>query len=181
MPLIVGSLFVVVLVVVGALMLTGRKPPSPANTTQNASSSAVPTIALPNNGEISFTGTVFDLADKKGNYECTFSIPDAEGKPTGDKGTVWVTEGKARSTISMQSPGGNIVANALYMDNKVYTWSSVNGSAPVGFVFSENNAPNLVPGQATKTQEIKQNLDYTCKPWTIDASKFELPKNVTFN
>lgn len=126
--------------------------------------------------DTTFTGSLSELAARGGTSQCTFSS-DANGIAT--NGTVYVSGANIRGDFTTAVPSFGTVESHMIADGTtVHTWSSMMNT---GFSMPQTQA------QATEniemqgqSMDLQQSYSYSCVPWIPDASKFELPSEITF-
>lgn len=128
--------------------------------------------------------TFLEVIARGENLECDWTTPNTENPMLGK---LYTTAGKARSsaTSSQAVAGMSIQADAVYKDNGVSGWLTMNGSVmPQGFKFTEaelkDMGDDLTEEQKQQGELYRQNMQFDCKPWSVDQTKFELPSGVTF-
>lgn len=127
--------------------------------------------------ETAFSGNLFALASRGGDWECTWA---SEQDDVDLDGTVFVSNGMFRSDVEISGPGLSATAHAIGDGQFVYSWSDgmttgVRMQAPPGgagaLETAGTNADNL---------QFIGEYSYDCDPWTADAGVFALPSGVTF-
>ncbi len=101
--------------------------------------------------------------------QCTYS----EGQ---SQGTVYTANGKARMDITSVTNGVSASSHAIIQDNTYYGW--VDGQTN-GFKFSTAKSASGSAG-SNQNVDVNKEVDYNCSGWTVDATKFALPANITF-
>jgi hypothetical protein len=139
---------------------------------ENASSTPV----APDND--TFNGSITDLAKRGGDYECTFVQTNDMSDSTG---TVFISGKKMRgdfkTTVKAVS-GMNVESHMISDGEFMYNWSSM---LPTGFkiaITESTNATSTPSG--SQNFDYNQKLDYKCKAWMADSTKFELPASIKF-
>lgn len=200
LALAIFGILVLGAIAAGAFLITGRSTTVPAPSAQTTSGTGAtnPTTGTTNNlppattqtgaagesasGEMS--GTIDELARRGASMECDIrSVPGAAYSL--ESGTLWTTAGKARSTINAKEPnsGMTMIANAIYAENNVHTWLSLNGSVVYAQKFDPASfAPNttMTAEQKAQAEQYRNQLVVNCHPWIVDETKFVLPEGVTF-
>lgn len=125
--------------------------------------------------EAEFSGSFMDLAQRGGNYKCTFVHEDANAASSG---TVYVSGAKIRAD-STSSTQGMTIENHMISDGEyVYVWSP---SLPQGFkVPASQGEGSGDPGMSGQYGDFNQQYAYDCDTWSGDASMFAPPSDVTF-
>jgi hypothetical protein len=138
--------------------------------------------------EVSDTGTEAAAGKKMafaefikqgGSYVCTVN---QEVNNTTANGTVYISGTNLRGEFKTSYNGTNMNISTIVRDEYAYTWTSMMPS--MGFK-SKVVAPTGANTSAGTSGSYSWNAeaigDYSCDPWTIDASKFVLPSGVTFS
>ncbi len=106
------------------------------------------------------------------SQQCTFS-DDSSGAQTA--GTVYVGGGKVRGDFSATS-GGTVMGMHMIADGTtMHTWIDGMTSG-----FSMNMAAAQSSTNTQQSFDSDKKIDYRCEPWTVDASRFVLPSDITF-
>ncbi len=174
-------LLLLVLVALGAFFLlnkskTGVTPQTSTTTTQ-------PTLA-PTAQTGATEDTFFGMIKSGQSLECTWQSKDQTSNM--EPGKVWFGGGMARSMFKTKAgaTGDAVEANAIMRDGKVYTWVQLAGIAPMGFMMDQQQVTamgkNLTPQEVQQAQQYQQKVNFSCKPWVVDATQFSLPSNVQF-
>lgn len=184
-----GFSTIALLVVLGAAAIIGfglffatqlNSNTSPiASMTKNSVGNVIPSEALTNR---ELNTTIPDIVGRGQNLECDWRMP-VEGENPFNKGTLWTTTNKGRSTITATIGGMEAEGNAIYMNNTAYSWMILGGQK-IGMKFTEatlNEAnKSLSPQEKQQAEQIRQNMIFNCKPWNPDETKFILPSDITF-
>ncbi len=170
------SIYIVIaIIILGALgfFLFGSKSGmmggANATTTGAAGAAGANVAAAPSTP----TGTMADIMARGGNQECSVTST-AGGQNT--SGTVYVGGGKMRGNFTSQTQGGAIQSHMISDGQNVYVWSSL---MTQGIEMSVAQAKS---GQSSGAQQnlYNQQVNYSCKPWTLDAAQFTLPSGIKF-
>lgn len=108
------------------------------------------------------------------DVSCTFTSSEGEYESSG---TVFITaNGEMRGDFNSSTPNGNVESHMIVdANNTAYVWSGNQGSK---MNFSEMNASSNAQGQSEVG--IDTNVNYECKNWSRDNSKFNAPSSVSF-
>jgi hypothetical protein len=107
--------------------------------------------------------------------KCDFT--DVSGE-TQTSGTVYVAGGKARGDFTATSNGQTFNAHSITESETMYSWVDEQG---MGVKMAVNKDSTVVaPATNSKQFDDRKELDYHCTVWVPDASKFEVPTNITF-
>jgi hypothetical protein len=125
--------------------------------------------------EGSFTGSMFDLAKRGGDFKCTI----AHGSDIAvSSGTVYISGEKIRGDFQSNVQGMSIDSHMIALPDALYVWSSV---APTGVKLPRSNVEG--GGDASmggQYSDYQQSYTYDCESWGADASMFSVPSSVTF-
>ena len=129
------------------------------------------------------TETMSALIGRGQNLECDWRMPIEAADNPFNTGKLWTTGNMGRSQISGTIAGGAMEGNAIFKDSEVYTWMAFGGQK-VGFRMSESDLADASAGmtaeQRQQAEQISREMIFNCRPWTPDASLFEIPSDVTF-
>lgn len=104
------------------------------------------------------------------NQMCTFV--DAESS---SEGTVYAGNGKMRGDFSVKMGTTTIASHMISNSNDVYVWVDGGKGGFKGSLeaISKANAQSSDP--KTKSVDPDRKIDFKCKSWIVDNSKFNLP------
>lgn len=120
-------------------------------------------------------GTVQDLLNRTGSWECTVAS-SAGGTTT--NGTAHIADGAIRGTFRSAIPqlgGMTITSNLLVREGYAYVWTSL---YPQGTKVALANAP--AESSENNGISLSSAVSYTCTPWVVDTSLFTLPEGISF-
>ena len=109
------------------------------------------------------------------NYECTFAYKDGENSSSG---TVYMTAGadRLRGDFSVaDSAAGAMEVHMIRDGGYNYLWGS---SMPQGIKMAITNKEMLF--ESDTNSPVDENVDYDCRGWNVDNSKFSLPRDIEF-
>lgn len=107
--------------------------------------------------------------------ECAFQN-SAESSTS--EGKIYLAKGMMRGDFTSVSGGQTFTSHMVTKDNGVYTWVD---NTDTGFKTSiDANAQAATDNGQKQAIDINQELNYDCKPWSVDNNIFELPANITF-
>lgn len=129
------------------------------------------------------SGNLKTLSEAGKAQKCTMKYSGNNG--SGD-GTMY-SDGKGRGlmTMSYQTEQGNSgISNTLYNQDKVYTWTTVNGQT-FGMVLEksayESQSGNSSQSETSKnTPDPNEKFDLNCSSWNVDESVLTPPADVNF-
>lgn len=161
---------VVVLVAVGAFFMVGRTSPELSNNMQPAGET---TNTVPNpSGKTA--GTLATLL-AMGTVKCDVLIKNAEMNGTA---IVYVAGGKMRNEITANGPQGEMHMTMINDTKNIYTWGD---ALPQGIKMPVTNATTpSSEGRIDQGLPTDTPVEYSCAPWSEDASKFVPPSSVSF-
>ncbi len=118
------------------------------------------------------SGTIRSLLSIGKDVACTFSGTNSQGTVTG---TSYISGTMMRGDFTLESKAtGTVNSHMIRNGNDVYVWTGSQG-AKMSF--------SAVTGSDTKAKsgvDLDSTVQYTCKDWTKDTSKFTLPTGVSF-
>ena len=122
----------------------------------------------------SYSGSLADLLSRGGNWKCTF---DHTVEGITSSGTVHISGSRLRGDFTSAIPqlGTPVESHMIHDGTYFYVWTSL---FPQGFKSKASAGVAAEPGSGNV--DINQQLDYSCAPWTEDASLFALPAGVEF-
>jgi flagellar basal body-associated protein FliL len=190
--IVIVIVVIVILVIGGWFLMMGQKnngQPANSVTGTNPQNQTAPAANNQNtqNNASTFSGTLSDLMAKKTPVNCQVSF-DQNG--TTQTQSMYFDGSNVRSDIVLNVGGQQNTAHVVIKDGWEYMWY-------------ENALPGMAAGQGTKINlsslpknpqgqkapaaaqdkggiDTQKNMNFSCKPWTPDASQFVLPANVQF-
>jgi hypothetical protein len=146
--------------------------------------STAPTIS--SDGIVSTT--LSDILKKGQNYACTFGYDDTEDSTY--SGTMYIAAdgNKMRAEFLTILPDGQQVTSHMLSDGEYsYTWTDQYAQGYKTKLSSEDLAEMDFysefideDGSFSGGSELDSDVNYSCKPWRVDNSKFVAPSNVQF-
>jgi uncharacterized protein YxeA len=127
--------------------------------------------------------SLFDFFSMTGSQKCTFS-----NSTNNSSGTVYIGGGKMRGDFQSSDNGTTNSSHMVNDGTYVYFWSD---GKTTGYKLSlaamkeEQAKATMTPGsnptaQSSQAVNMKQQSNYSCGPWSADASMFTVPTNITF-
>lgn len=129
------------------------------------------------------TASFMNLLGRNQSLECDWNPP---GMMNVRVSKVWINGTMGRSHIESSDPTGNmdIVADAIFKNDEVTTWVEAGPAGKIGFKMTKSEIEKANTGltaeQKKQAETYMKDTKYSCKPWTVDASKFEVPADVKF-
>lgn len=163
---ILSIIGILVVAAVAFTLVRSNKGDTDMATTTNATSSE----------ETAFSGNLFDLVGRGGDWKCAWSSTQ-EGVQL--DGVVYVSRGKFKSDVEMRGAGVSAAAHALGDGEFVYSWSSL---APMGvkFPMSAGTTGVAAGGATAQNAQLTGVYSYDCDPWKAESGTFALPSGITF-
>jgi hypothetical protein len=128
---------------------------------------------------------LLQLLAKNQSMECDWTPPAMENVKISK---IWVSDNKARSHIEASTGNMPIIADAVFKDGGLTTWVEAGQTGKIGFKMTkEEIAEASAKAEKDMTAEEKKQAEaymketrYSCKSWTPDSTKFEVPADVKF-
>lgn len=159
------------------LLLNGSNDTSESISDTGAGSmESVSEAVIAEDGDVpeSFNGTMAQLLALGKNITCEFTQNDDEMQGIG---TVYISGDRMRGDFKMMFKQGDssMEASMIQKDGIGYAW----GNSPFGPFSTKVN----IEEDDGKDQPVDfdEELDYSCKKWRVDNSKFNLPTGVKFD
>lgn len=119
--------------------------------------------------------TIFDLFSSGANQQCTFSYKDETSGES--SGTFYIAKDKMRGDITSEIEGKTTTFSMIRTGDNNYMWGSeFDGGIKMTLSLEELKGNE----EASAYVDLNRNLDYNCKGWSVDNSKFTPPANVKF-
>ena len=114
-----------------------------------------------------------DLVASGVSQKCDFSEPES-----GTGGTVYIAGGKVRADFTSKSQAGTIGGHMISDGTVVNTWmDGMTQGFKSSFTMTQTASSTAAPH---KGLDPNKKTNYTCTPWSADASMFALPSGITF-
>lgn len=176
---LVVALGAAVIIGFGVFFMTRFANPSTAPSALNAKMERFGSEEVLTDRELNTT--IPDIVGRGQNLECDWKLP-GNATPL-NKGKLWTTANKGRSSVTADISGMSMEAHALYQSNVVYSWTYVAGQK-VGMKFSEatlrEQSNALTAEERQQAEQIRSNMIMSCKTWIPDETKFTLPSDIEF-
>ena len=147
----------------GAWYWTNEKAPAAPASSESAE--------LSTDVEASGSATFGELAARGGSSECQVS---AVHEAASSSGTAYIANGKVRVDFVGKAGGMSITGHVIQADGYAYTWTDL---MPQGVKVSIDAAPAAAASQGF---DSSTKVEYSCKEWAVDESKFAPPASITF-
>lgn len=112
-----------------------------------------------------------------GSYKCTVTQTVATMTTNG---IVFIDSGKVKADFAVSVAGQSINTSMIVRDGYTYTWTSTMPTKGFKTKIVATSGDSSASPKGTITWDGSQIGDYSCEPWTADASVFTLPTTVTF-
>ena len=109
------------------------------------------------------------------NTQCTFTSLQQD---VTSSGTVYITSsGNMRGDFTTQMSSGTQTSSMILKDGYSYVWTG-NQGAKISVASLDDKTS--ADAQAQQSVDLDAQVDYDCKDWSVDQSKFTLPSGVNF-
>jgi hypothetical protein len=154
------GLIVLIIIGVGAYFVWGKMPGGTYG----------PTSTVPVGGG---SQSIQQLVGLGKSVTCTFATTTASGS---QQGTIYVSNGMVAGDFTANVTGGSpIDAHMIVRDNTSYVWTSATNQGFKSTVAASSTGTGTGQGLDYSAQ-----MNYECKSWNADSSKFNLPTNISF-
>ncbi|MEK9178763.1 MAG: hypothetical protein AAB801_03215 [Patescibacteria group bacterium] len=120
--------------------------------------------------------TLSGLLAQGTSQECSFSYDDPKDGST--KGVTFVTKNKVRADLDITDSKGKLSAVSIIRDGDTnYIWGTELESG-IKLTLSEEEFETNE--QIQGSLDANKDVDYKCKGWIVDNSKFNPPSNIDF-
>lgn len=137
------------------------------------SGSASTTTDKPSGKKMAFS----EFMKQGGSHKCTVTQTVASMTTNG---TVYIDGSKISASFAVSVAGQSINTSMIVRDGYTYTWTSNDPTKGFKTKVVATTGDNSAGPKGTYTWDGSQIGEYSCDPWTAEASMFELPKTVTF-
>lgn len=161
-------------VIVGVLAVGGYFALNPKNADEGAVVPEETTETMTEEKKMAFG----EFVKGGGAYKCT--VAQHVGDVTSN-GTVYINDQMLRGEFNSAVNGLNVDSNMIVRDGYTYTWSSMTPNMGFKIKVAENTAGDVGASASASYAWNSETIgDYDCEPWSIDASLFTVPANITF-
>lgn len=120
--------------------------------------------------------SIESLLKMSGSQKCTYSL-DTEGIKT--SGTVYINNGNMRADSKTFVQGKEIESHVILMSETVYAWGA--GMAQgVKMNIKGMKEQAMQQPNASQSFDMTKEMNYSCTPYTYDASYFTPPTTISF-
>ncbi|MDQ5954780.1 MAG: hypothetical protein QG583_708 [Patescibacteria group bacterium] len=107
------------------------------------------------------------------NTMCTFT---SVVENSSSSGTVYIAaDGSMSGDFTSQTSAGTITSHMIMKGGTSYVWSGAQGAK-----MNVSATQNATASNTNQSVDLDAQVDYDCKNWTRDDSKFTVPTNVNF-
>lgn len=125
-------------------------------------------------GATAETASIKSLMQKGGSQQCTFSTV-ADGSKS--DGTIYLAGGKMRGDFDVITENVTVMSHTIFDGTTSYIWTHDAGEG-----LKMNVDPADIESYADNQPiSADKNLEFECKSWNEDSSKFVPPSDVKFN
>lgn len=167
------KIFIVFLLLVMATSLSGCFK-SKKSADENQQSAA-------NQEEESFFGSMQDLLTRGKSVKCTYKSTDDGAKEA--TGVLYVAGNKTRSEMSVieEETGKKLEINSIIIGDWMYMWNNfMQGGTKMNIKEMQGEVKVDEKYSQGEVDKMKEKIDYKCRPWIPDNSKFDIPTNIEF-
>lgn len=133
--------------------------------------------------EESINGNILDLAGLGKKVKCTYAY---DNENMSMSGVVYVSGSKTRSDATIKMSDGTENSMSTITDGEwMYMWTSESQQGTkMNLQEMKQTADEYKTdegnGQTNQYRNQTQDVDYKCRPWIVDNSKFDIPSDVNF-
>ena len=174
----VGVAAVVVIVGAGVWYFAGSGSATPSTTgdqsATNTDSSDASSQTVSGPGTTSGSGSIGSLLALDQNLQCNVTL-STDGAQT--EGMIYLSAGgKMHGDFSTTQDNNTINATTINDGTYVYSWSNLSTQG-----YKDTVAASATTGASTHGGiDDSTAVNYSCKVWSLDSSKFVPPSNITF-
>lgn len=170
--LIITIAVIIILLIGGGLYLGMKKDAAPSQAPQPENK----TMTSDNTGNKleQVEGSLKSLITGGKSLTCTFS--NNLNDTSSINGTVYTSGGKVREDFQSTSAQVKVSGHVIIESENGYMWTDQNDQ---GFKFAINGQPTPASTH-NQTPDIDKAMKFSCQPWNVDSSLFNLPSNITF-
>lgn len=170
-------LIIVILLIAGFFAYWIKMKP---NSTGNSTNTQVTQAAQPTQTEKTSFSSLKDLLTQGVSQQCAYAYTDEKtGK---SEGVMFIANGKVRGSFSLTDPKGVVTTGNMINDGAFsYTWNDTTKQGMKIAITEElkKKGEELIKDNP-QVAEMNKKIDYRCKTWTADVSKFNPPTNIPF-
>ncbi len=177
------SVLVGVLVIGGGYLIYQNKNANPEgmkNPALEEGGTSAPLETLNPNGDKPTSGKKMAFSEflkTGGSYKCEVNqyVNNIESK-----GTTYINDGMVRGEFNTRVNGMNMDSTLIVRDGYTYSWTSMMPSAGFKAKVVAQKGDTNTGTSGTYSFNSEQIGDYNCEAWSLDASKFTIPTDITF-
>lgn len=171
------AVVVAILIAIGAgVLVMGRRNSQPVTTSKNE------LLEDENVNLGSQRTTLKSLLNTGTDQVCTFSDPDS-----GSTGNIYLGGGQARAEFETPTDTGDLFASNMISDGTtMYIWFEGQNTGFTASLESFDDLPSSAASGGTATEgvsegvNVNREVDYSCDPWTVEETMFEVPTDIKF-
>ena len=186
------ALFIIGLSLIATIGLSGcfgpfkkqQQEKQPASQTEDAKTSSSDeqssSAKATEDKEESFFGSMQDLITRGKSLKCTYKV-----KESGNESEVvmYISNGNVRTEMEINTDEGETIESNMVIDKDwMYMWNSF---TPNGTKMDMRKMPkgeDVTDSDVNKsTANLAKELDYKCRAWIPNNSKFKVPTDIQFN
>jgi hypothetical protein len=178
-PLLIIAIIAILAVGGGAYVVTKNKEvkkaelednvETQANANADANANANANLGVNANAK----GSLRSLLALGKNTMCTFT---SVVENSSSSGTVYIAaDGSMSGDFTSQTTAGTVNSHMIMKGGTSYVWSGAQGAK-----MNVSATQNATASNTNQSVDLDAQVDYDCKNWTRDDSKFTVPTNVNF-
>jgi len=180
------KLFIIPLIVMISLLLTACTANNIEKKGKPSENKGSNTTNVETNEEEEISdSSILDLAKLGKNAKCTYNSDEGG---TIMEGVVYVSGNKTRSDMKITTAEGTKMDSSSITDSEwMYMWTSetdqgtkMNLKEMEALASKYENEDGSVEESDYQYKDQTQKVDYKCRPWVVDNSKFDVPTNINF-
>jgi len=174
-PLLVIAI-VAILAIGGGVYVASKNKQAKVNTETEVSVETEANTSLDVNTKAK--GSFRSLLALGKSTQCSFtSVRDG----VTSSGTVYITaSGDMRGDFTTEASGGTQTSSMILKDGYSYVWSGNQGAKMNVESSASAGAGAGTNAQTQQSVDLDSQVDYDCRAWSVDQSKFTLPSGVNF-
>ncbi len=130
------------------------------------------------NGNV-ITGTATSLFSLSRDLTCTFEYTEDDQTMNG---VLYITKNKYMrgDFITTHAEKGSVETHVIQKGGYTYSWGLPDKDNTKTKITENSSSANQVIDRYNKRISNKPDVEYSCQPWNVDPSVFELPEDVVF-
>ncbi len=122
-------------------------------------------------------GSMFDLLKQGLPLKCTYIVNTGDTQAIG---TIFASGGRSRSDYILSMSGQTIEQASIFDGTDIYSWTLNDPNNKMGFKMTVNPDQLTASSNNDQVKKMQEQTNFTCLPWVVDSSKFDLPTDINF-